>query len=103
MNVTLSRLPLLLLIGCALQENFVPTEHATGLSPEGHAAADYELVVDGERLGDVAIWTNGAKLIRAPNDTCTALYVTYQVDNTGEEPLGIEPETMRIRAGDRTI
>jgi hypothetical protein len=89
------------LMSCALPENFVPAERSTGLSPDGHLAADYDVAVDGQRLGDVSVWTDGAESLY--RDDRTVLHVTFQVDNVSEIPIEIVPNAVQLRAGDRIV
>jgi hypothetical protein len=81
--------------GCATTENFTPAERATATSPGGEAAADYEMVVDGERLGDAMVWSNGA--YRAENGR-TVVHIGFRIENETDVPIEIEAEDLELRA-----
>jgi hypothetical protein len=94
----------LLLAGCATPERFTPGERATAISPQGYTAADYEMVVEGERLGDVMVWSNGARKSEADGDR-TMIHVGFHVENDSDLPIEIDPAEVEIRAkaDDRVI
>src|SRR5688572_8408846 len=81
--------------GCATTENFTPAERATAISPEGFTAADYEIAVEGERLGDVMVWSNGAH--RSDLDgRRTVLHVGFRVENDSDLSIEIDPSDVQI-------
>lgn len=78
-------------------ESFTPAESATGISPEGFTAADYEMIVDGQRLGDVQVWSNGAYRADVNGRRRTVLHVGFQVESYVDVPIEISPRQAELR------
>jgi hypothetical protein len=93
---------LVLAAACAASEKFTPAERATAISPQGYTAADYEMVVEGERLGDAMVWSNGAHRTESGR---TVVHVGFRVENDTDLPIEIAPEDVQIHvvADDQTI
>jgi len=87
--------------GCVTSENFTPAERATAISPEGYTAADYELVAEGEHLGDAMVWSNGAY----ERDGDTVVHVGFQIENVTDTPIELNSDDVQIRvqAEDTTV
>jgi hypothetical protein len=74
--------------GCVSSRAFVPSEHVTGFSPDGEQlAAEYTLLEEGETLGDVKVWSDGA----VRDGSHTAVRVTFEIANQSTAPLRFEP------------
>jgi hypothetical protein len=86
-----------LLASCATTEEFTPGERATAISPQGYTAADYEMMVEGERIGDVMVWSNGARESDQDGDR-TLVHVGFHVENDTDVPIEIDPDEVQIRA-----
>lgn len=86
-----------LVAACATPERFTPAERATAISPQGYTAADYEMVVDGERIGDAVVWSNGARRTHSDGDR-TMIHVGFRVENDTDVPIEIDPDDVEIRA-----
>ncbi len=80
---------------CATSEEFIPTEHATGISPQGYTAADYEMVAKGEHLGDAMVWSDGAYRSRVDGRP-TVVHVGFRVENDTDQPIQVDPSDIRI-------
>jgi hypothetical protein len=55
------------------------------------------MVVDGERLGDAVVWSNGARRSDDDGDR-TMLHVGFRVENDTDVPIEIDPDDIEIRA-----
>ncbi len=97
-----SRLWLLGLLGCALPKSFVPAERVSGWSPDGYLVAGYQVVVEGRRLGEMALWSNGTRIVDQGRPR-TALYWAFQLDNATDHALEIVPGALEVRARNRRI
>jgi hypothetical protein len=81
--------------GCVNSRAFVPAEHVTGVSPSGEQfAAEYTLLEGGESLGEVKVWSDGARRDRAEGDTRTVVRVAFEIDNQSGAPLRLEAERL---------
>jgi hypothetical protein len=80
-------------VGCISSRAFVPGEHVTGFSPDGEQyAAEYALLEDGETLGDVKVWSEGA----ARDGSRTAVQVAFEITNQSREPLRFDAEHLYL-------
>lgn len=71
-------------VGCVSSRAFVPSEHVTGFSPDGQQyAAEYTLLEEGETVGEVKVWTDGAER----DDSRTVIRVAFELDNPSQRPL----------------
>jgi hypothetical protein len=104
MRTVVSLLAGLTAASCATTESFTPAERATAISPEGYAAADYEMTAEGERLGDAIVWSDGAYRSKGYGDR-TVVHVGFKIENEGEEPIELDTSAVEIRAetDDRVI
>ena len=80
-----------LCIGCVSSRAFVPGEHVTGVSPDGERlAAEYALLEDGEALGDVKVWSDGAER----DGSRTVVRVAFELTNQSHQPLRFDAPSL---------
>lgn len=103
-------LPVILLCGvfasCAAQQAFLPAERATGISPQGYPAADYQLDVNSHALGDARVWSNGTSTrYDTQNRRATVTHVGFSIKNRSESTLRLNEGGLRIdiATADRVI
>jgi hypothetical protein len=76
-------------VGCISSRAFVPAEHVTGFSPNGEQlAAEYALLEEGETLGDVKVWSDGAER----DGSQTTVRVAFELTNQSHEPLRFDAQ-----------
>jgi len=81
--------------GCVNSRAFVPTEHVTGFSPSGEQyAAEYSLIEDGESIGEVKVWSDGASRDRAEDGTRTVVRVAFEITNQSSAPLRFDEQRL---------
>lgn len=78
-------------------EDFIPAEMASGITPEGYAAADYEMIVEGSRLGDVMVWSDGAYRADVNGERRTVIHVGFDVSSYVDVPIEINPQVAELR------
>ncbi len=98
----------LLVAGCATTQDFVPTERATAVSPEGKtAAAEYEVESrSGAEIGEIKVWTEGAYEAEVDGRERTVVQIVFEVENQQDAPLtlsqvqldGVEVDGARLDA-----
>ncbi|MCK5940591.1 MAG: hypothetical protein KAI24_01380 [Planctomycetes bacterium] len=93
-------LPLLALTaGCWQPRYFAPRENVSATSPEGFDAAAYRIGRDGDQRvrGELRVWSGGAAA-RFTDDGVEVvdLKVSFELENNGEVPLELDPESVRI-------
>lgn len=84
----------LVLAGCAGTQNFDAAERATGLSPEGFSAAEYDMWGEDGNLGEARVWSSGAYKTEVNGQEMTVLEVTLELENNGEQPMTVS--TLRL-------
>lgn len=89
---------------CSTQRYFTPRENLNGTSPGGAPAAVYRL--EAPARGEVRVWSGGA--FRDDHDDegqplddeaaaeTTLVYVGFELENTGTEPLRLLPESITL-------
>ncbi len=89
-------LPLLpiLLGACATDRLFAPRENVNGAGPTGRPAAVYPLSPAGN--GEVRLWSDGGDRRVDAAAALTVLHVGFELENTGNEPLVLDPVDVRI-------
>src|SRR5690348_12798696 len=89
----------LALTGCAGTEYFRPTEKVTALSPEGYAAADYPVIIHGNAVADIKVWSGGASRQRFEDgEKHTVVRVGFGIENNGKDPVWLDTEGMALDA-----
>jgi hypothetical protein len=90
-------IPLLILAGgCVTTASYRPGEHATARSPQGYVAADYDMIADGERLGEAIVWSDGTERIVLDGRKTTAVHVGFRIENATVDPLVLDPERVTL-------
>lgn len=82
---------LLLTNACSHRELFVPAEHATGLTPHGYRAAEYEVQDAEDSVGDVKIWSKGTLRKNLRGSKETFVHVAFSIDNQTHHTMRLEP------------
>jgi hypothetical protein len=78
-------------VACVSSRTFVPGEHVTGVSPDGEQpSAEYALLENGESLGDVKVWSEGA----LRDGARTAVRVAFEITNQSSEPLRFDAQSL---------
>jgi hypothetical protein len=73
---------------CVDHQRFHPIEKATGESPEGVLAADYELETEGGiRLGETRVWSNGAEDAEVDGEDATVVNIGFIVENESAKTI----------------
>lgn len=89
---------LLLAAGCSTAREYVrPTERVTAESFTGYPAAEYDLQRAGRHVGEVKIWSRGAARQSIDGVRRTVIHVALEVENTGQQPLSIDPASLRLQ------
>jgi hypothetical protein len=78
--------------GCAYHQPFRPAERATGLSPRGYAAADYEIRDATGALGEVQVWSEGA----SSEDEGIVVHVGFWLENNSSAPLRLDVDKLSV-------
>src|SRR5690606_5380827 len=82
--------------GCVhMSEDFVPTERAEAVSPHGYRAAIYDVVMGGEVVGEMRVWSEGAFMENLPGKDRALLHVAFRLESNGPE-LQIESSHVRV-------
>jgi hypothetical protein len=76
--------------GTSRPERFEPAERATAESPQGYTAAEYELTTRKGDLGDVKVWSPGARIMEVNGVNRTVVHVGFEVDNSSNQPIDLE-------------
>lgn len=85
--------------GCAATEQaFQPTEHVEGRTVEGYREAFYELDAGGARYGEVKVWSSGAHRVSTAEGHRTAVDVGFTIDNTGDKPIRLALDRVRLES-----
>ncbi len=90
---------LLAAVGCWQPRYFEPRENLTGLSPDGRAAAVYQVARGGaERVrGELRVWSDGAVARYAEDsEEVVDLHVAFELENNGEGPLELDLDGLRL-------
>ncbi len=93
-----------LLFGCGGSQLFDATGHATGISPQGLAAAEYDLWGPLGNTGEVRVWSTGAYHGDVDGEPATIIDVVFDLQNVGQQTmllsdlrLGANVEHIRLR------
>lgn len=63
-------------------EPFVPVERAGALSPQGQRASVYDVIMDGQMVGEATVWSDGARREELPErGTRTVVHVGLLVES----------------------
>lgn len=79
----------LLVAGCAGTQRFDAAERATGLSPQGYGAAEYDIWGERGNTGQVRVWATGAYGAAVDGRDMTVIEVVLELENNGPEPMTI--------------
>jgi hypothetical protein len=92
-NAAIVLLACLVSAGCWQPRYFAPRENLNGSGPEGDAAAVYALPAapGASSPGEVRVWCAGAKARYDGDDEVVELFVGFELENNGQEPVGIDP------------
>ena len=83
--------------GCISSRAFVPAEHVTAISPRGgHYAAEYPIIERGQGVGDVKLWSEGARRDASDDEPRTIVRVGFELENNAQTPLRLDPERLYI-------
>lgn len=88
----------LVVSGCSRYEAFRPSQEATAASLEGFPAAEYEPQAADRALGEVKVWSMGAKKVRYGGEPRTLLHTGLEVRNTSNQTIIIDPAQLRLEA-----
>lgn len=84
------------LSACAINQPFHPVEKATGESPQGDLAADYDIRIEGgEDIGEARVWTSGALKPSLGEDT-SIVNVGFIVENESDSPMTFEGRNLSL-------
>jgi len=89
----LAAVVLLFATGCASHRWFVPRENTNGTGPDGHPAAVYPVGVP--PVGELRVWSSGARMVEDGDAEVVELRVGFELENTGERVLAIDPESVQ--------
>lgn len=81
---------------CAQTESFTPTEKATAVSPRGYSAADYDLSTKTADLGEVKVWSNGARRMKFRGRKHTFIHVAFDIENETDQPLTLVTDQLYL-------
>lgn len=95
--------PFIVLAGAALiaacaksPESFEPAERATALTARGYLAAEYELRDNSGALGEVRVWSNGARWRRIGAGKRTVLHVAFEIENNSNRPFHLVRDSLQL-------
>ena len=75
---------------CASSQAFHPSEKATGESPEGELAADYDLrTEEGNVFGEGRVWSEGAEETEIDGRDATVVNVGFLLENETDAPMSL--------------
>lgn len=77
----------LVLAGCAGTQHFDAVERATGLSPQGYGAAEYDIWGPMGNAGQARVWAVGAYEATVGGSEMTVVEVVLDLENNGPEPM----------------
>lgn len=76
-----------LLTACAGTQRFDAVERATGLSPQGYGASEYDLWGPSGNIGQARVWATGAYEASVDGREMTVIEVVIELENNGNEPM----------------
>jgi hypothetical protein len=79
---------------CSQPAFFRPREHATGESPQGIPAAEYQL----DNTGGLLLWSQGAWYEEGDAGDQTVIHFGFEVENESQQGLEILAEEFRLQA-----
>ncbi|MBL9023130.1 MAG: hypothetical protein JNL21_13100 [Myxococcales bacterium] len=83
---------------CASYQPFHPSENATGESPEGESAADYELrAEDGTVFGERRVWSEGAAETEVDGRDATVINVGFLLENETDSPIRVPANALSLQ------
>jgi len=90
----LALLAVLVLAGCTNSAAFLPTESITASGPGGLPAASYDIRSGPDHAPHIRVnvWSTGAFV----DDGRTFTHVDFEVRNTGDEAVSIDPRELRL-------
>ncbi len=77
----------LALAGCGGPQMFDAAGHATGISPQGLAAAEYDLWGPLGNTGEARVWSTGAYEGTVNGEKATIIEIVFDLENTGQLPM----------------
>jgi hypothetical protein len=86
----------MLLLGCAAPQPLMPAERLTALSPQGFAAAEYDLRTRRGVLGQATVWSHGVERVRFEGRRRALVHVGMIVRNESSVPLVIDASALRL-------
>ena len=97
MRATVLLLLLSALSACWSPRHFMPREHVDAVGPRGQLAASYSVPGgDGFWLGEVRVYAGPAVAQYDENDEdIVRLVVGFEIENTGGEPLELDPASVQ--------
>ncbi len=75
------------LSACAGTQRFDAAERATGLSPQGYGASEYDLWGPRGNAGQARVWATGAYEAVVDGREMTVIEVVLELENNGTEPM----------------
>lgn len=76
-----------LMAGCAGTQHFDAAERATGLSPQGYGAAEYDIWGARGNAGEARVWATGAYEANVDGREMTVIEVVLELENNAAEPM----------------
>ena len=89
--------------GSTTPESFEPGERATAQSPQGYTAAEYELATRRGDLGDVKVWSRGARVMAVNGVERTVVHVGFEVENSSDREIELQDLSLDSAMLDRQI
>jgi hypothetical protein len=89
--------------GSTTPESFEPSERATARSPQGYTAAEYEMATPRGDLGDVKVWSRGARVMEVKGISRTVVHVGFELDNSSEQAIELQDLALDSAILDRQI
>ena len=84
--------------GCGHRESFRPAETSRDFSLEGYEAAAYDVSLGDRDVGEVKVWSAGAREVPFEGETRTLLHVGLEVENASSSSLSINPADLYVDA-----
>lgn len=89
MNRVFGVLVVLASASCGGPQLFDAAGHATGISPQGLAAAEYDLWGPNGNTGEARVWSTGAYEGSVDGRPATIIDVVIDLENVGEAPMAL--------------
>lgn len=81
---------------CAPRQPFMPTERLTAYSPQGYAAAEYDLHTRRGHLGQVRVWSHGAERVTFEGRRRALLHIGLEIQNESNTPLVLDEGQLHL-------